>query len=343
MKKAYSQKNIIFILLLLFNISSIRAALPDSLNLKKLIYGNEQAFATIYANFHSSISEGNNPSAMEISRAYFGYKKHLSDRFYAKVNLDIGSPNDESQYALLRRFAYFKNAYIAYEFNGLKANFGIIGLHQFNIQEKFWGHRYIYKNIIDEHKLGASADIGTSISYDFTSWFAADFTFMNGEGYTHLQTDNTYKVGLGLTFKPINGLIIRLYGDYEEKSVDYYSYTAFLGYNFTKTIKAGIEYNSTQNYKYIENHNREAWSAYASWGFIKDFQLFGRYDKISSNILDGESKPWALANDGSAIIAGIQYQLVKGLRASINYQDWYPSAANENNEAFIYLNFEIKF
>ncbi len=330
------------LLILLFSGSSMFAINPDSLSVKQILKSNEQTFATIYSNFHSSISEGNNPSGMEITRAYLGYKKHLSKNVYAKVNLDIGSPNDESQYALLRRFAYFKNAYVAYEDERLTANFGIIGLHQFKIQENFWGHRYIYKNVIDEHKLGYSADIGASISYKFLKWLSADFTFMNGEGYTHLQTDNTYKVGLGVTLKPVKGLILRIYGDYEEKDVSYYSLTGFVGYRFTKNIKAGFEYNQTENYRYLKDHQREAWSAYFSWDFWKHFQLFGRFDKITSNILESEELPWALAKDGSAVITGLQYAPIKGLRMALNYQDWYPYASNEENEAFIYLNFEIK-
>jgi len=83
-------------------------------------------------------------------------------------------------------------------------------------------------------------------------------------------------------------------------------------------------------------------STYASWDFNEKFQIFGRYDFVTSNILEGEDVPWDLATDGSSVIVGIQYRPISKVKIALNYQDWYPYAANESNLAFIFLNFEFR-
>jgi len=297
--------------------------------------------ARIYANFHNPIA-GKGKSGFEVKRAYLGYNAKLSSNFNAKVVLDIGSPNDQSEYSRLKRYAYFKNAYVGYKKDKLSINFGIISLKQFGFQEKFWGHRYIYKNICDKHGMGSSADLGTSLTYNFLSWLKADITFMNGEGYSSLQSDNTYKGGLGFTVIPYKNFFIRLYGDYTEKNSSQTTIMTFIGYEKAKSFALGLEYNIRQNNNYQSNHNRTAFSGYGWWNFYKKLQFFGRYDIVHSNTPDGFINPWDLQNDGSAIIGGIAFSPIKNIKIALNYQDWYPWAENQSNKSFIYLNLEAK-
>ncbi len=63
---------------------------------------------------------------------------------------------------------------------------------------------------------------------------------------------------------------------------------------------------------------------------------------MESNILEGETYPWHLAGDGTALIAGVQFRPIKNIKAALNYQDWYPWAANLQGGGFIYLNLEVK-
>ena len=74
-----------------------------------------------------------------------------------------------------------------------------------------------------------------------------------------------------------------------------------------------------------------------------NFQVFARYDFLVSNTLPEETAPWNLSEDGSAIITGIQYQPVKHIKTSINYQDWYPYAGNLENKSYIYFNVEFSY
>jgi hypothetical protein len=84
------------------------------------------------------------------------------------------------------------------------------------------------------------------------------------------------------------------------------------------------------------------YSVYGIYDFDEQWQIFGRFDKLKSNKLTGEENPWNIFNDGSAVIAGIQYKPVPEIAMSVNYQDWVPWAANLGTESLIFLNMLYK-
>jgi len=302
-----------------------------------------RVYGRIFSNFHSELNAGDNASAFEISRAYFGYERQLSKYFSANIKLDIGSPEDLSEYSLIRRYAYFKNALLKYKRNKLTLNFGIIDMLHFKLAEKYWAHRYIEKTFVDNYRLGFSADLGAQGIYDWTDWLSLDFTLSNGEGYTRLQTDNTFRTALGISLYPGWNLITRFYYDYSDKETVMSTAHAFLGYKLEDKVLAGFEYNYRFNDDFTTDQNMFGYSAYMSWYFLDKWQVFGRYDKLSSNTPDNETIPWNLANDGSKIIGGVEFSPIKEVKLSLNYQDWYPYAKNEANEQYIFLNVEVNF
>jgi hypothetical protein len=302
-----------------------------------------KAYGKVFSNFHYQLFTDKQESAFAVDRAYFGYEYNLSSEFTVNLKLDIGSPNQDSQYDILKRYAYFKNAELIYTKDNLSLRFGLIDLYQFKVQEKFWGHRYVYKSLQDEHKFGSSADLGASLAYKFNDFISTDLTVMNGEGYNQLQSDNAYKTGLGLTLKPLKNLTARFYADYTEQDEIQTSLAAFLGYQLKKLGKIGVEYNYQMNNKYKADQDLYGISTYASYNLNEKWELFGRYDKLWSNKLEGEENSWNLNKDGSAIIGGIQYSPHKKIKIAANYQDWYPYAKNLDNESYFYLNLEFKF
>ncbi|MEZ5198695.1 MAG: hypothetical protein R2764_20615 [Bacteroidales bacterium] len=331
-------KLLLFILLILSNLESFSRD-KDSTYFKP----KGKVYGKIFSNFHTQINTGNNATAFEIKRAYFGYKSQLSNYFDANIKLDIGSPEDLSDFSLIRRYAYFKNAYVSFKRNKLKTYFGIIDNLHFKMQEDYWAHRYIDKSFNDRYKFGYSADLGAQIIYDWTDWISTDFALMNGEGYSKLQNDNTLKGGLGVSIYPIKNLVARIYFDLSEKTIVQSTIATFLGYKINDKVIAGLEYNYKYNEDFVENHNRWGYSTYVSYYPIKKLQVFGRYDKVSSEVLENEENPWQLSKDGSAIIAGIEYSPIKYVKIALDYQDWYPLAANEPNFQYIFLDLEISF
>lgn len=135
----------------------------------------------IFANFHTSGSEFGKSNAFEVKRAYLGYSIDLDKNWSSAIKLDIGNPTDfksETDLVIGRRFAFFKNVYLQYNYDKLKIQFGIADAFQFKTQEKFWGYRYIESSFQDKNKFGSSADIGFFASYKITDWLQAHYSLI---------------------------------------------------------------------------------------------------------------------------------------------------------------------
>jgi hypothetical protein len=301
-----------------------------------------EVFGKIFTNFNTSISGPDQQTAFEVRRAYLGYEYQISTEFSAEVKIDIGSPNDASQYSLLRRFGYFKTAKLQYSpYDFLEVTFGLQDATQFKLQEKFWKRRYIIKSFMDEYKYGSSADIGVKVAW-LTDMVDVDLALFNGEGYSSLQNDNTFKAALGATFKPIEGLITRIYGDFSSKTVNQGTSSLFAGYRHD-LFSIGGEYALHFNRNFQENHNIDGFSILGDVKILPKIWIFGRFDKVESNILEGSSVPWNLAKDETAVTAGVEFIPIKSVKIAANYQDHYPAAKNAATVSAFFLNIEASF
>jgi len=329
-----------FLLLLAFFTVAVLTA-QDTIS--KRIFPEGEPILRVFTNFHAGLSGDDTRSAFELDRAYLGYRMDLGRDFEAKVLLDVGSPDDLSEFSRIRRYAYFKNASLSYNKSWLTIDFGLIDMQHFKLQEQFWGHRYIEKSFADRYKFGPSADLGMDFILNFSSRLKIDFTVSNGEGYTNLQRDDILKLGLGVQSELLKGLFIRLYSDMMTHEVPESAGAAFLGYRFKKLFVVGAEYNWMLNEDYKRGYNRTGYSVYGSYILPYDLEVFARYDFVRSNIPEDADRPWDLANDGSSIIGGLQYQPISRVKIALSYRDWYPYAQNLDNHAYIYLNLEFKY
>jgi hypothetical protein len=301
-----------------------------------------QVNVKIYTHFNTSLGGMVPGTAFEVKRAYFGYQRSFGTYFSSEIKLDIGSPDDVSEFSLIRRYTYFKNAYVSFEKGKIKSWFGLFDMLQYKVQEQFWGYRYLYKSYMDEYRFGPSADLGTAIMYSPFRHLQADFTISNGEGYTSLQFDNIYKFGGGITLTPFEGFTFRAYYASYLTGNPQWSITGFAGYKAAKW-RAGGEYIHQMNYRFNQGLNRYGYSVYSTYVISGQWEVFVRYDQLYSNILPESSVPWNLVDDGSAMIGGLQYAPVDQVKISLNYQDWVEYAQNGESEPFLYLNFEIVF
>lgn len=301
-----------------------------------------EVFGKIFTNFNTSISGPEHQTAFEVRRAYLGYEYQISGEFSAEVKIDIGSPNDVSQYSLLRRFGYFKVAKLQYApFDFLELTFGLQSTTQFNVQEKFWKRRYIIKSFMDEYKYGSSADIGVKAAW-LSDKVDVDFALFNGEGYSSLQNDDTFKGALGATFRPLNGLVTRIYGDFSSKTVNQGTTSLFTGYR-NDWFSAGGEYAFHFNRNFHEDHNINGFSILGDMKIFPKIWIFGRFDKVESNILEGSTVPWNLSRDETSLTAGIEFIPIKSVKIAANYQDHYPAANNLKEVSAFFLNIEASF
>ena len=299
----------------------------------------------IFWNYHSDFTKNvTKKSAFELKRVYLGYKHNFSENISTKVTYDIGSNTSVSEYT-----AYVKIAQFDWKLNPkLKLSMGLIGNKQFNDQEKLWGYRYTYKGFLNEFKFGASADLGINSEFIINTKLKINLFVFNGEGYKSLQDDDGYqRVGTSFIYSISNKIFSKIYLD-SHPSKDAKAITnssIFLGYN-NNDIKLGVEYGKIKNgrtYKNAEDgHNRSGYSVFAIKSLKNNFEIYARYDNISSNILTRQTSPWNHNNDGSLLIFGTQYQAVKGVKFNLNYRLFNFDNAIINNKSAIYLNAEFK-
>ena len=303
---------------------------------KKKFQIKGQPIVTVFANYHAGIGRANKESGFALDRAYLGYQFSLTEKLGGKVVFDMGSTKVSG--SDLERVAYVKNAMLTWKTGNFSLDFGLIGLEQFNVQEKFWGYRYIMKSFQDEYKFGSSADMGILGKYKFTKWLSADVTISNGEGYKKLNGDNKYRYAAGVTVTPLESLTLRAYYDLASKNVedddtkDQQNLAFFAGYKH-KLFSIGAEYNQMFNTKYKEDKDQSGYSVYSTVKLEEKFNIFGRYDNLSSK------DDWSSA-DGQRILVGLQYTPIKQLKIAPNFSTWNPR--DGKSSSFVYLNIEFK-
>lgn len=214
---------------------------------------------------------------------------------------------------------------------------GLINLKQFSEQENFWGHRYVFKSFQEEYGIAFCEDIGVVAGYEFSPVISADIALTNGEGRKFKNMDNHYKYGAGVTVKPIDGLIFRLYGDIYNIpkfladgniiQKDQYSLATFVGYQ-NRYFSIGAEYNRVFNYKFDSKLDANGYSAYTTINVAPKMHIYGRFDYFDTA---GDMK---YNSEGYAIIGGLEYSPIKQIRISPNYQSWKSSMVNERTFCF---------
>lgn len=296
----------------------------------------------IFGNYHQGIAESvREESAFEILRAYLGYNYSWNNGWKAQVKLDIGSPDDLSEYSLIRRYAYFKNAYLSYKNERIELGAGLVDMENVKVPENYWSHRYIMKEFQDEYKLGPSADIGIYAKYKVSPWLGADFFIVNGEGYNNLQRDNVYRYGMGLNFYPAGDWIFRIHYDLAPREVIEHNASVFLGYRIDNKITLGAQAVYNMNANFSPDKDIYGFSFFGLYDISEKIEVFGRYDILRSGLDTETHVPWNLIKDGSALVFGAQYTVTSFFKFSLNYQDWFSLAQNGQNISYLYLNMEV--
>ena len=304
---------------------------------------NGKAIITIFSDFHTGLGTAANESGFGLERAYLGYQYTFSPNWSGKVIFDMGSSNLAG--SSLERIAYVKNAMLSWKKGDFSLDAGLIGLKQFNVQEKFWGYRYILKSFHDIYGYGTTADAGLSAQYRFNDILTADVTITNGEEYKKLNTDKYFRYGGGLSVTPIKELSFRLYNDRHdnnpanqwivpdnpttEKSKQITSF--FAGYK-NEAFSLGVEYVHMYHSQFKIDRNQYGFSAYTTVRLPKDFQLFGRWDYAASNKDYSDLLNTWNPKDEQMFILGLQYSVNKNIKFSPNLR----MVAPKNGSALYY-------
>ena len=283
-------------------------------------------------------------SAFELDRVYLGYKYKFNDNVSAKITYDVGKNNSGSNYT-----AFVKIAQLDYKLSTkVKLSLGMIGGKQFNDQEKVWGYRYIYKTLQDENKFGSSADLGVNAEIKLSDKLTTNIFALNGEGYKNPQdADGNQRIGFNLIYAVSNSVNLKFYYDTQSSAISesLNNIGLFAGYK-VGDYSIGAEYNKMENgttYKTpIDNHNLNGISIYNRYSISDKYEVFARFDQISSNTLDGATNSWNYDDDGSLIIIGTQYKANDGVKFSLNARSFtYKNLDTNLFEVFFNVEFNL--
>ena len=306
--------------------------------------GEGSAHFKVFWNYNYDFSDSaQQVSAFDLDRVYLGYKYKFNDNVSAKITYDVGKNDAGSNYT-----AFVKIAQLDYKLSSkVKLSMGMIGGKQFNDQEKVWGYRYIYKTLQDENKFGSSADLGVNAEIKLSDNLTTNIFALNGEGYKNPQdADGNQRFGLNLIYDFSDKLKMKFYYDTQasESSESLNNIGLFAGYK-SGGYSIGAEYNKMENgttYKNpVDNHNLDGISIYNRYSINDKYEIFARYDQISSNVVDGATNSWNYDDDGSLIIIGTQYKANNGVKFSLNGRGF--SYENLDTNLFeVYFNVEFK-
>lgn len=290
-----------------------------------------KAIINVFGNFHTGFGAENDVRGFSMDRSYFGYQYTLENGLSLKAVMDVGRSSDVDD---LHRIAYIKNAQISWRRDRLTLNGGLISTTSFKVQEDFWGYRYMKMVLQDYYKFASSADLGLSVAYKFADWVSADAIVVNGNGYKKLQVNDGLLYGLGVTFKPVQGLTLRLYGSLNEGEEDGDKstgvYALFAGYKHEK-FSLGVEWNMMQNTSNVADADLTGVSLYTTVKLGGRVDAFARYDNLWSK------DDWNIAKDESTYMAGVEVRPCKYVKIAPNFRYHDLKASGVKDKCYLYL------
>lgn len=291
------------------------------------------AIIQIFSNFHTGLYNYNNERGFKLERSYLGYQYKINNSLSVKAVMDIGSPNATSDD--YNRLAYIKYAQVTWKTGNLIFQGGLIPNLLFNMQEKFWGYRYVMQSFQGEYKFGSSADLGISASYKITNWLSADAIIANGEGYKKLQRQDGLLYGMGVTINPIKNLTLRVYTSLNEgvgNEANTRNLALFAGYK-GEWLSIGAESNYVKGLKHIGAHDMQGTSIYATVKTCDINEIFVRYDNLSPMYDHTYSD-----EDEISITIGTQFKIENHILIAPNFRIINFNDANDPNKYMVYIN-----
>ena len=164
-------------------------------------------------------------------RIYFTYNNGLTETIKMRLRVEFNSPGDFTSSDKLSPVV--KDAYLSAKVGGQDLMFGIISTPTWGNVEKIWGYRSLEKTPLDLQKLGSSRDFAVGLKGNLDAGKSVSYMVMFGNGASNKgETNKGKKIYGQLGFKPVKGLYVEAYGDYEIQTdkKTYYVYQGFAAY-----------------------------------------------------------------------------------------------------------------
>jgi hypothetical protein len=198
--------------------------------------GDSTGSSTQYSSYTNSFQ------GFEIRRAYLGYDYTFNDKFSSQVLLE----GNDKILTSTRLGLFIKTAFVEWKaFEKVSFAIGLVPTPTFGwaLFEKSWNYRSIERTIMDMRSLGIASDLGIAARGKFDKAGNYGFNVMIGNGNGQKPEINKYKKYYGNLFaKPLNGLQLEIYGDYEPAADEKNKTTVkgHVGYTYDK-FNFGVE------------------------------------------------------------------------------------------------------
>jgi hypothetical protein len=253
-----------------------------------------------------------------IRRGYLWFDAQLGDRWTSRLRFEVNSPGDFTTNSRLNGFV--KDALLTWKRGGQELTMGLAPTPTIDFAENFWGMRSLEKAPLDLYRYGSTRDTGIA-------WRGAS---ANGRVFTHAmvgngsgdgsETNQGKKAMLGLGFKPVAALVLRLYADYEDRTgaTDRTTWGAFAGWT-GESSRYGVEY-AYQQRETTDGSNGDVAvaSAFGIWKLAEHGQLIARYDRNFDGYDDASRIPfYHFADDMKFDLALLAWQQKLNRRISL--------------------------
>jgi len=230
----------------------------------------------------------------ELKRFYLSVDHKFSPIFSANITTDMRYGTDGTTNDVL---VYVKKAYLqatlAPEFY---VRVGSADLPWVPFVEGIYGYRFVENTLIDRTKFGTSADYGVHVGGTFGNGLVSyAVSAVNGLGYKTLaRKSDTVDLEGRISVNPIKPITLAVGGytgklgkseaDLPDTSTPHTAerFNALAAYTDNK-VRAGVEYFWAKNWATVTSpltDKADGWSAFASYAFVPQFALFGRYDHV---------------------------------------------------------------
>lgn len=230
----------------------------------------------------------------ELKRFYLSVDHKFSPVFSANITTDMrygtnGTANDVLVYV---KKAYLQ-ASLAPEFY---VRVGSADLPWVPFVESLYGYRFVENVMIDRTKFGTSADYGVHVGGTFGNGLVSyAVSAVNGLGYKTLaRKSDTVDLEGRISVNPIKQITLAV-GGYTGKLGKSAAnlpntatphtaerFDALAAYTDNR-IRAGVEYFWAKNWNTVASSTTDksdGWSTFASYAFMPQFSVFGRYDWV---------------------------------------------------------------
>jgi hypothetical protein len=299
---------------------------------------------------HDSIVEDMN--GLWIRRVNLTYDYKFDDTYSARFRLEANQPGDFETSSTIQ--AFIKDAWIKWQRSTHSALIGIQPSPTLPLYEDTWGYRSVEKVPVELQGFATSRDGGIAAAGDFGENKVLGYHVMVGNG-THVnQETNTKKKGMAsIRIRPVEHLVLEVYGDYEDRidSADRVTYFGFAGYQ-NEGLRAGLQFaqQTRRSYAGDAEFDLRLISGFITKSLSEKVWLLGRVDRNLDPNPGGESiqyMPFAEAKN-TFFIAGIDFNVAEGVNFIPNaevtvYDDPEGLLGTPDTDVMLRLTFQGKF